>query len=277
MSANKNTWSVFIGRFKLASWEKWLTCWNTNEPTPCGQLQHNHSDKTSTHTHTHTGIKSLNSWTFCHADVWMRRHRATAESWWQLCHALQNKGLVKFPDPKENISDCKETNYRQRSFNQNTSCHWPVSLNSALERLYSPHTLKHSLLHKFSSSEMCVCVSYFVNSHLFEGDLQELEVVDVFVLQLGTKFHFLQRQRVGKQHVHELTVGSACTNKKQTSAGSKRGAAKVKKSWWETPFFWADSGGQLISRRRREETIFNSHHLGCDFRHAQWSNWDWGS
>lgn len=90
---------------------------------------------------------------------------------------------------------------------------------------------------QFSSSEIsscatrhsppdpaCVCVvTYFVNSHLFEGNLQELEVVDVFVLQLGTKFHFLQRHRVGKQHVHELAVGSACTNKnKQTSTGRVR-------------------------------------------------------
>lgn len=57
---------------------------------------------------------------------------------------------------------------------------------------------------------MRVC-TYFVNSHLFKGNLQKLEVMDVFMLQLGTKFYFLQRHTGGKQHVHELAVGSTWT------------------------------------------------------------------
>lgn len=55
------------------------------------------------------------------------------------------------------------------------------------------------------------CRTYFVDAHLFEGHLQKLEVVDVLVLELGPELHFLQRHRVGKQHVHELAVSSTWT------------------------------------------------------------------
>lgn len=61
-------------------------------------------------------------------------------------------------------------------------------------------------------------ITHFVHSHLFEGNLQKLEVVDVFMLQFGTKFDFLQRHRVGEQHVHELAVDSTwITEKKDNS------------------------------------------------------------
>lgn len=97
---------------------------------------------------------------------------------------------------------------------------------SFIEIIFSPQT-QTLTASQFSSdiSAVSVRVTYFVDSHLFEGDLQELEVLDVFVLQLGTKFHFLQRHRVDKQHVHELTVGSACTdeNKHQQEARAGRG------------------------------------------------------
>lgn len=68
-------------------------------------------------------------------------------------------------------------------------------------------------------------VTHFVDSHLFEGDLQKLEVVDVFMLQLGTKFNFLQRHRVWKQHVHELAVGSTWTKKTRQRITSHRTSA----------------------------------------------------
>lgn len=59
---------------------------------------------------------------------------------------------------------------------------------------------------------VCVCVhthiTHLFHTHLFEGNLEQLEVMDVFVLQFGTKLHFLQRQRTVKQHVHELAVCS---------------------------------------------------------------------
>lgn len=58
-------------------------------------------------------------------------------------------------------------------------------------------------------------ITHFVHSHLFEGHLQKLEVMDVFVLQLGAKFDFLQRHRVGEQHVHELAVDGTWTRAEQ--------------------------------------------------------------
>lgn len=53
-------------------------------------------------------------------------------------------------------------------------------------------------------------MSHLINIHPLEGGLQEFEVVDVFMLQLGLEFHLLKTDAAGKQHVHELTVRCSC-------------------------------------------------------------------
>lgn len=57
------------------------------------------------------------------------------------------------------------------------------------------------------------CSSHLINIHPLEGGLQEFEVVDVFMLQLGLEFHLLKTDTAGKQHVHELTVRCSCNMK----------------------------------------------------------------
>ena len=61
-----------------------------------------------------------------------------------------------------------------------------------------------------------VIVSYsslLADSNLFyseeaEGDLDQLEVVDVLVLEVGLELHLPQGDGAGEEDVHELTVSS---------------------------------------------------------------------
>lgn len=39
--------------------------------------------------------------------------------------------------------------------------------------------------------------------------LENLEILDVLVLQIGLEFHLLEDDRSGKEHVHELAVSGA--------------------------------------------------------------------
>lgn len=54
------------------------------------------------------------------------------------------------------------------------------------------------------------CNTHFVHAHLFEGRLQDFEVLNVLVLQIGAEFDSLHRHRTGEQHVHVLAVGGTC-------------------------------------------------------------------
>lgn len=61
-----------------------------------------------------------------------------------------------------------------------------------------------------SKCELCACDdAHLVHAHFFEGDLQQLEVVDIFMLQFGSKLDLLQGNRVLEEHVHELAVRSS--------------------------------------------------------------------
>lgn len=70
--------------------------------------------------------------------------------------------------------------------------------------------------------------TYFVNTHSFEASLQDLVVVNEFMLQFCSKFDFLQRHTAGKKHIHELAVG--CTFRRQTHQGSSQSISNYS-SW----------------------------------------------
>ena len=44
----------------------------------------------------------------------------------------------------------------------------------------------------------------------FATYLKELEVLDVLVFEIGLELDFLQGDRTGKEHVHELAVCGTC-------------------------------------------------------------------
>ena len=46
-----------------------------------------------------------------------------------------------------------------------------------------------------------------LDSEPAEGDLHQLEVLDVLVLQVGLELHFSQRDRAGEENVQQLADG----------------------------------------------------------------------
>ena len=50
-----------------------------------------------------------------------------------------------------------------------------------------------------------------LNSEITEGDLHQLEVLDVLVLEVGEELHLPQPHRPGEQEVQQLAVGGSGT------------------------------------------------------------------
>lgn len=53
-----------------------------------------------------------------------------------------------------------------------------------------------------------------VHIHPFEGGLEQLEVVEILVLQLGLKLDLFKTDAAGEKKIHELAVGSSCRGPK---------------------------------------------------------------
>lgn len=51
--------------------------------------------------------------------------------------------------------------------------------------------------------------SYLVHAHLFESTLENFEILNVFVFQIGTKFDTLHWNGARKQHIHVLTISGS--------------------------------------------------------------------
>lgn len=51
--------------------------------------------------------------------------------------------------------------------------------------------------------------AYLVHAHLFESTLKNFEILNVFMLQIGTEFNTFHWDRARKQHIHVLTISGS--------------------------------------------------------------------